>query len=330
MANERPPSENSRTEYLARIHRVMDYVEAHLDAELTLAELARVACFSPFHFHRIFTACTGEPLYQFILRLRLERAATQLRQDRRKSVTAIALDCGFGSSAAFARAFRAAFGASATEWRAESRKNCEAHRKISQDPDGWAGYSPSQGASDKSARRMPMSKITEMLRNTAPKEAESVRIENLPSTRVAYVRHVGPYAGDEQLFNRLFGRLCQWLGPRGLMGPGTRLLTIYHDSPDITDEDKLRISVCATVPATTQPEGEIGVMTLDGGTYAVAKFELDASEYGGAWKWLMGMWLPESGYQPDDRHCFELYLNDPSQHPQRKHQVEIWEPVKPL
>ena len=43
-----------------------------------------MACFSPFHFHRIFTACVGETLYQFILRLRLERAANQLLQDPRQ------------------------------------------------------------------------------------------------------------------------------------------------------------------------------------------------------------------------------------------------------
>ncbi len=44
----------------------------------------------------------------------------------------------------------------------------------------------------------------------------------------------------------------------------------------------------------------------------------------------MGVWLPSSGYQPDDRQCFEMYLNDPEQHPQKKHLVEIWEPVRPL
>ena len=44
----------------------------------------------------------------------------------------------------------------------------------------------------------------------------------------------------------------------------------------------------------------------------------------------MGEWLPESGYQPDDRLCYEIYLNDPTTNPQRKHIVDICEPVKPL
>jgi len=330
------PNPAARAEYLARIHRVTDHIERHLDERLTLEDLARVACFSPFHFHRVFTAITGEPLYQFILRLRLERAANQLRQNPRKSVTAIALDCGFGSSGAFARAFRAGFGTSATAWRAgESKdreaigKDREATGKEREERAMEGAYAvpgtAEQCAGGNSIGRMPMSPTSVPL-----KQADSVRIEDAQPFTVAYVRHVGPYAGDSALFGRLFGQLCGWAGPRGLLGPGTRMLTIYHDNPEITAEDKLRISVCATVPPATKPEGEIGVMRVDGGRYAVATFELDPSEYGGAWSWLMGTWLPSSGYQPDDRHCFEVMLNDPGKHPQKKHQVEIWEPVRPL
>ena len=161
-----------------------------------------------------------------------------------------------------------------------------------------------------------------------PKPAESVRIETVAPTLVAYVRHVGPYAGNTALFGQLFGRLCGWLGPRGLIGPSSRMLTIYHEDPAITDEDKLRISVCATVPEGTQPDSDIGVMMLDGGMFAVARFEIDPSEYGAAWKWVMGTWLPESGYQPDDRHCFELYLNDPGSTAPDNLLTEICIPLK--
>ncbi len=321
----------SRTEYLARIHRVMDYVEKRLDRQFTLEELARVACFSPFHFHRVFTACTGESLYRFILRLRLERAAHQLLQLPRKSVTAVALDCGFGSSAAFARAFRGAFGVSASEWRTRHRKECQTISKAGQDANAGTGYPPAVAAAMGADGPSPWRAFLSKMATYPPKPAQSVRIEKIEAMTVAYVRHVGPYAGDVSLFGRLFGRLFQWAGPRGLIGAQTKSLTIYHDNPEITDEQKLRISVCITVPPDTRPDGDIGVMTIDGGTYAVARFELDPTEYGGAWSWLMGVWLPSSGYQPDDRaHCFEMYLNDAEQHPQKKHLVDIWEPVKPL
>jgi AraC family transcriptional regulator len=320
----------SRAEYLARIHRVIDYIERHLAEPLPVQALAAVACFSPYHFHRLFTAHTGEPLYQFILRLRVERAANQLLHNPGKSVTAIALDCGFGSSGAFARAFRAAFGTSATAFRAACRKNREAIRKDGQDCIETRPYDPctiaAMVADDVQEKAGTMSATSAQ----AEKPAQSVRIETIEPMPVAYVRHIGPYAGDSALFGRLFGRLSQWVGARGLFGPGTKLLTIYHDNPEVTEPEKLRISVCATVPPGTSPEGDVGVMTIEGGKYAVASFELSPSEFGAAWQWFMATWFPSSGFQPDDRMCFELSLNDPRQHPQGKFLVEYWEPVRPL
>jgi AraC family transcriptional regulator len=326
-----PSSAAARAEYLGRIHRVMDHVESHLDQRLTLAELARVACFSPFHFHRVFTACTGEPLHQFVLRLRLERAASQLRQNPRKSITAIALDCGFGSSAAFARAFRAGFGTTASEWRAQDSKKREAVGKEREERGARTGQAgqraAAHGAGGRTHRRKTMSSQPPAM---PLKPADAVRIEDAEPFTVAYVRHVGPYAGDPALFARLFGQLCRWAGPRGLLGPQARVLTVYHDNPEVTAPERLRISACVSVPPGTKPEGEVGVMQVDGGRYVVASFELDPSEYGAAWNWLMGTWFPSSGYQPDDRVCFEVMKNDPAQHPQHRHQVEIWEPVRPL
>jgi len=158
-----------------------------------------------------------------------------------------------------------------------------------------------------------------------------VEVKDLPEMHVAYVRHVGPYQGDSELFEKLFGRLMQWAAPRGLVRPPeSKFLCIYHDDPKITDEAKLRTSVCVTVPEDTTVDGEIGKMTIHGGQYAVAGFEISSDQYGQAWEAVYGGWLPKSGYQPEDHPCFELYLNDPEQHPENKHIVEICVPVKPL
>src|SRR5512138_617009 len=112
-----PGDSSPRHEYLARIHRVQDHIEAHLTEELRLEDLARVACFSPFHFHRVYAAVTGETIREFVSRLRLERAASALLRFPERSVTEIALDARFGGSAAFARAFRATYGTTASEFR---------------------------------------------------------------------------------------------------------------------------------------------------------------------------------------------------------------------
>ena len=65
----------TKDEYTARINRVLDYIEANIDTALSLETLAGVAHFSPFHFHRIFKAMTGETLNRFIQRIRVEKAA---------------------------------------------------------------------------------------------------------------------------------------------------------------------------------------------------------------------------------------------------------------
>jgi AraC family transcriptional regulator len=165
---------------------------------------------------------------------------------------------------------------------------------------------------------------------TGGKLEAQVEVRDLPVTHVAYVRHTGPYKGDAQLFEGLFGQLFQWAGPRGLCREGMQILTVYHDNPDVTDEDKLRISVSLSVDEDTPVDGSIGKMALPGGAYAVARFELGPDQYEEAWTSVYGGWLPQSGYQPDDRPALELYHSDPKQHPEGKCVVDICVPVKPL
>ncbi|MBN1471413.1 MAG: helix-turn-helix transcriptional regulator [Syntrophaceae bacterium] len=106
-----------REEYASRINRVIDYIENRYMKALTLDELADVAGFSRFHFHRIFRAMVGESLNQFVIRLRVEKSAAMLLNNPKKTITEIAFDCGFSGSAPFARSFKTLFGMSATDWR---------------------------------------------------------------------------------------------------------------------------------------------------------------------------------------------------------------------
>jgi AraC family transcriptional regulator len=62
----------NRLEYEKRANRVIDHIRDHLGEALSLAELARVAAFSPFHFHRVFKALTHETLFGYVQRLRIE------------------------------------------------------------------------------------------------------------------------------------------------------------------------------------------------------------------------------------------------------------------
>ncbi len=319
-----------REEYTSRINRVIDYVEHNLDGELSLKQLASVANFSPFYFHRIFKAMVGETLNQFIQRVRIEKAAMQLIASPKKTITEIALDCGFSSSASFARVFKEFFHISASQWRDEiEQKNSKICKPKDNNRQTVSNIGEEQSevvshidpVTHNLIWRIKMSALNDI----------QIEVKEMPEFYVAYVRHIGPYKADEDLFRELFEKLMRWAVPRGLFRPPeSEFLCTYHDDPKITDENKLRVSACITVPEDTEVDGEVGKMTIPGGQFAVARCEIHADEYEQAWDAIMGSWMPESGFQPDDRLCYEMSLNNPDEHPEKLHIVNICMPVKPL
>jgi AraC family transcriptional regulator len=104
-------------DYGGRLERVLAYLADNLDRELDLDRLADVACFSPFHFHRIFHALQGETVAESVRRMRLHRAAIELIE-KETPIARIAARAGYGSQAAFTRAFRTAYGAPPAAYRA--------------------------------------------------------------------------------------------------------------------------------------------------------------------------------------------------------------------
>ncbi|MBM2815260.1 MAG: transcriptional regulator, AraC family [Ignavibacteria bacterium] len=315
-----------RREYIARINRALDYIETRLAEPLTLAEIASTANFSEFHFARLFKAFIGESLYQYVLRLRMERSALALCKRQEQSVMEIGFDYGYTSPSAFSKAFKSFFGVSPSEWRENPifSKNGKENSK-NDECSAQKSYNIARVINAVSTKQIWSLK---MENNSL---AVKVEVRYVEAMKVAYVRHIGPYKGDEKLFEGLFGKLFGWAGPRGMIRfPETKMLTIYHDNPELVEDDKLRISVCITVPDSAKADGEIGIMNIPEGKYAVADFEILPTQYGDAWEAVYSGWLPESGYVPDDRLCFEMYHNDPKTHPDGKHIVSIFAPVKPL
>lgn len=318
------------SEYVSRINRVIDYIENNLDQDLSLAVLAKVANFSPFYFHRIFRAMVDEPLNQFIQRVKVEKSAIQLITNPGKSITEIALDYGYSSSASFARIFKDRFQMSASEYRKNHQdknskigqidsKNQQTLSNIRQDK--YEVFGHFESVTNQFKWRIKMTGFKDI----------HVEVKEMPAFNVAYVRHIGPYAADEDLFRSLYERLMKWAMPRDLFKPDkTTFMSVYHDDPKITDENKLRVSACLTVPEGTETDGEVGHMVVPGGKFAVATCEINVDEYEQAWDALMGGWMPNSGYQPDDRLCYEIARNNPDEHPKKMHVVDICVPVKPL
>lgn len=94
---------------LERLNDAMEHIETHLDAHIDVAELARIAVTSEYHFRRMFSALAGMPLSEYVRRRRLTLAGAEVIADRR-SLLEIAVRYGYGSGEAFARAFRSVHG----------------------------------------------------------------------------------------------------------------------------------------------------------------------------------------------------------------------------
>jgi AraC family transcriptional regulator len=315
-----PSTDYYRQQYVARINRVMDYIELHLSEPMTLDELAEVAIFSKFHFHRLFTAMVGESLYEYIRRIKLEKAGTLLIEQPDKTVAEIAYTYGFSSQSVFTRAFKDFFGMSPTRFRNGGYKTYSKERKTES--------KERQMLSNDHQFKMDLSGELRSVSLTQLKPLiMKVEIKDLAEMNVAYVRHVGPYSKVGQAF----GKLMRWAGPRGLFGkPETRMLCVYHDSPDITEESKLRSSVCITIPEGMPVTGEIGTMKIAGGKYAMCRYEITEDQFTQAWNEIMSEWLPSSGYICDDRLPFDLYYNNAQEHPEKKHILDICIPVRPM
>jgi len=312
----------SRAEYARRMNRVLNYIEQHLDQPLELAQLADVANFSRFHFHRIFAAWMGETLGDYARRRRLEKAAFLLSCGACTSVLDAALATGFGSGEAFARAFKQKFGCTPSEWRLGTPERLAAQAAtIGQhsNPDQLNSNSGQTGGP-------PFGEDGVSLKHIGAYAME-VKVMDLPAAHVAYQRRIGPYGPGIGDFWR--GTMAPWMQSHGLLG--NTCYGVGYDDPSITPSDKCRYDACVEVAGGFQPGQQADVMTLPGGRYAVARFQAPTSKIPDAWMWLTREWLPSSGLQCDDRPCFERFDATMGMNPQTgEFTCDICIPVRAL
>lgn len=311
--------ETSRNEYIARINRVIEYIEINISERLTLEKLSEISCFSPFHFHRVFHAYIGETPNDFVNRIRLEKAATFLTYNSGQNITEVAFKYGFSSSASFARAFKKHFGFSASGWCAGGYEKYK-YSKI--------GKTESKNGKDPVPFEDYVSSVNNIFVNTDQEENKmEVEIKQMPKLHVAYITVYGSYGEN---IGAAYEKICRWAGPRGLLNQHTKFVGVAFDSPDITPEEKLRYNACITVPEETTPEKEINITDIPEARCLVANYSGLQEGISKFYDELFKISLPEYGFLPDDAPAYEIYLNDPKTDPDKKFVMNVYIPVKPL
>lgn len=289
-----PFRETTIIDHKERINRVLIHIQENIDKPLSLETLADVACFSPFHFHRLFAAYIGETLNDYIRRTRLEWAAMRFCQTERP-ITDIALATGYETPAAFTKAFSQHFGKNPTEFK--KSKNLSLNSKL-------------------------------LALNTQNKEVKAMQpeIRNMPEQNVLFVRKTGRY---DKAASEAWAILMGFAYSRRLMKKETKSIGISHDCPDITPEDKIRYDACITINKDIKPEGEVGIQTISGGKYAMFLHKGSYDKLGEIYNAIFSKWLPASGERLRDIPCFEIYLNrDPRRTKPENLKTEIYIPIE--
>lgn len=237
-----------------------------------MSKISEIACFSPFHFHRIFSVIIGETPNAFINRIRLEKTASFLINSTDIPLNEIAFKYGFNSATAFSSAFKKYYGISPSEF----RDNCkEQYSKIGKGKVTFEEYICN------------IDNIIKWIDMNA-----KVEVKEMSEIRMVYMSHVGDYEKIGDVYEKLF----RWAGPKGILGsPQMKTITVYHDDPKVTKILQVRQSAGITVERDIAVDGEVGKMTVPGGKYAVGRFEISETEFGTAWD-SMCVWVAEEGY----------------------------------
>ena len=262
-----------RTYYARRITRVLDYIEGHLDEDLSVENLSAVAHFSPFHFHRQFTAYTGITVGRLVQVLRLRRASQQLVFNSGASISDIAYDAGFANAESFSRAFRKETGQSPSAFRKRP---------------AWAPW-----------------QVKSLLNIQQEHLNMNVEIIDFPDTRVAALEHRGP----EHLTYNTTKQFIAWRQANGYPPGRGKTFGVHYTDPVTTLPEDYRLDLCLSVDdeVAPNPQGVVNKV-IPGGRCACVRHIGSRHNIHSA-EWLYREWLPRSGEELRDFPIFFHYVN---------------------
>jgi len=286
--------------YHARMHRVLVFIDGHLDEPLSVEVLSNVAAFSKHHFQRQFSSLFGISVGRYVQLARLKRASYRLAFRDEGSVLEIALDSGFEGPEAFSRAFRRHFDQSPSSFRREPQ---------------WTPWL---------AANAPLTQTRSKLMSTIPNDA-AVRIVDFPETRVALLAH----RGDPAQIGETIRRFITWRKATGLTPKVSATFNIFHANPDDPLAELDQVDVCAVTDQPVAPNAEgVTAGIIAAGRYAVLRQIGGGDDLRATATWLYGHWLVGSGEEVRDYPMFAQRVSFFPDVPEHEAITDVYLPIR--
>ncbi|KST65975.1 AraC family transcriptional regulator [Mastigocoleus testarum] len=260
-------SNSNFTIYLKRFSKVLDYINTHLDENMSLDDLSQVAACSKYHFHRQFTELFGINIGRLIQLLRLKRASYQLAFRKEIRIIDIALASGFENPESFSRAFKNNIGQTPSKFRNQPEWN------------SW--YEKYQLLKDLRILHMKSSKHT-----------HQVRIVDFREAKVAVLEH----HGSPQLLGNSIQKFIEWRKQNQISPKTSKTFNVIYNDPKTTEPEKFHFDICASVRSGVK-DNKFGVITkvIPAGRCAVLRHVGTDENLGESVNYLYKQWLPLSG-----------------------------------
>lgn len=286
--------------YARRFRKVLEYIDAHPDGDLSVGRLSGVACTSKHHFHRQFSGHFGIGLHGYVRLARIRRASYQLAFRRGRRIIDVALSNGYESHEAFSRAFKEAVGQTPSEFRER----------------------PSWGSWHALAQQFVDLRSPHMEREY---RAEDVQIVRFEETRVAAYEH----RGDPKAIGDSVREFIEWRTRNNLPPRVSATYNILHDDPDGVPPGDFRLDICAATDrdVAENPQGVVA-KAIPAGRCALLRHVGPEDGLGEALRYLYAEWLPASGEEPRDFPPYLRRVRSFPDVPEREAVIDIFLPLR--
>jgi AraC family transcriptional regulator len=285
--------------YKIRIDQVIQYIESNLSNKISLTEVANVSHFSAYHFHRIFTGIVGETVNDYIVRRRLERAINLLIFKTELSITRVALESGFSSSANFSKAVKLYFGFSPSEIRNPNKVK-----------DSKIGIISSKYGKDFKPSDLYPTRITNEVMKKNKLEDTNMNVEVRECDRQRLCTLASERGYESGAIYQAWDKLIDWATNNGIKQEEQERFAFAFDNPTITPVDRCRYSASVVVGEDVHIQLPFSQSEIPKGKYAILYFKGSPEETIKAKLSIYSDWLPDSGFEPDNFPMLERYLND--------------------